>query len=243
MVTALLSKSMFHLVRQLGFRGNRRSVSSPCAFGDNEASTAEMNQLYDLVIKPAIEANSLSPYLVKRDRGADKLDDAIMEGIDRSVLVVVDLTHDRKTGLRGSVIFEAGYAYKSKPIIWMCRDDLADFTPFDVDHLRQIRWNQNKLIEAREELVGVIDKRIKGLQLKGRNHEIRTLVADKWKAILECKDIHLENGESYPAHVSRLIILEELCDDLETRVKYKEMGLSQDQKYELIELVRRSDNL
>ena len=111
-----------------------------------------MNQLYDLVIKLAIEQQGLSPYHVGKDLKADKLDDAILEAIDRATMVVVDLTHDPKTGLRGSVVFEAGYAYKSKQVIWMCRDDLADSAPFDIRQLRQIRWNRNKLVEARSNL-------------------------------------------------------------------------------------------
>ena len=36
----------------------------------------------------------------------------------------------------------------------------------------------------------------------------------------------------------RSTIFEEFCNDLDTRAKYKEMGLSTDEKYELIELVR-----
>ena len=36
----------------------------------------------------------------------------------------------------------------------------------------------------------------------------------------------------------KLTIFEEFCNDLDTRAKYKEMGLSTDEKYELIELVR-----
>ena len=88
-------------------------------FGSNAESRDEMNQLFDVVIKPAIEPHDLKAYRVDRDPAADKLDDTILNEIDRSDLVVVDLTHDRAMGLRGSVIFEAGYAYRMKPVIWL----------------------------------------------------------------------------------------------------------------------------
>ena len=52
----------------------------------NSDSEAEMNQLYNLVIKPAIEQQGLLPYQVGKDLKADKLDDAILEAIDRAVL-------------------------------------------------------------------------------------------------------------------------------------------------------------
>ena len=208
-------------------------------FGSDIESIAAMNQLYEIIIKPAIEEQNLTPYHVGKDLGADKLDDAIMEAIDRSVLVVVDLTHDPQTGLRGSVVFEAGYAYSRKPVIWMCRDDLAGSTPFDIRQFHQIRWNPNRLVEARELLASVIEQRIKERQVSRENHEIWRLIANKWNKIMSMVDIPLpESNGVVPADQSRFIMLEELCDDLDTRAKYKEMGLSQDERYELIEMVR-----
>ena len=208
-------------------------------FGSDIESIAAMNQLYEIIIKPAIEEQNLTPYHVGKDLGADKLDDAIMEAIDRSVLVVVDLTHDPQTGLRGSVVFEAGYAYSRKPVIWMCRDDLAGSTPFDIRQFHQIRWNPNRLVEARELLASVIEQRIKERQVSRENHEIWRLIANKWDKIMSMVDIPLpESNGVVPADQSRFIMLEELCDDLDTRAKYKEMGLSQDERYELIEMVR-----
>ena len=90
-------------------------------FGSDADSQDEMTQLFDVVIKPAIEAHDLKAYRVDRDPAADKLDDTILNEIDKSDLVVVDLTHDRATGLRGSVIFEAGYEtslYLRASIAW-----------------------------------------------------------------------------------------------------------------------------
>ena len=211
----------------------------------NSDSEAEMNQLYDLVIKPAIEQQGLLPYQVGKDLKADKLDDAILEAIDRAVLVVVDLTHDRKTGWRSNVVFEAGYAYKRKPIIWMCRDDIADSTPFDIRQFRQIRWNRNKLTEGQKQLADVIGERIGERQASKADHEISRLVTTKWGEIMSTtEDISLPAGGGVVSHEQiRFTLLQELCDDIRTRVKYKEMGLSQAEKYELIEMLRGFSNL
>ena len=210
-------------------------------FGSDNDSEAEMDQLFDFVIKPAIENQGLSPYHVGRDLGADKLDDAILEAIDDAALVVVDLTHDPATGLRGSVIFEAGYAYQRKPVIWMCRDDIANSVPFDIRQFRQIRWNRNKLNDAQRELQKVIGERIGALHVRKEDHEISRLIAAQWKHIMSASDIPMPKGEGdgyITADQQRFVIFENLCDDITTRVKYKDMGLSQDEKYELIELVR-----
>ena len=42
-------------------------------FGSDTDSQNEMPQLFDVVIKPAIEVHSLKAYRVDRDPGADKL--------------------------------------------------------------------------------------------------------------------------------------------------------------------------
>ena len=214
-------------------------------FGSDSDSEAEMNQLYELVIKPAIEQQELLPYQVGKDLRADKLDDAILEAIDRAALVVVDLTHDPKTGWRGNVVFEAGYAYTRKPIIWMCRDDLADSTPFDIRQFRQIRWNRNRLTEAKKQLADVIGERIGERQTSKADHEISRLIATKWDEIMSAtEDIPLPTGSGVVSHEQiRFTLFQELCDDIKTRVKYKEMGLSQAEKYELIEMLRGFSNV
>ena len=212
-------------------------------FGSDNDSKAEMDQLYELVIEPAIKQQGLSPYHVGRDLGADKLDDVILEAIDRAFLVVVDLTHDPKTGLRGSVVFEAGYAYQRKPIVWMCRDDLADSTPFDIRQFRQIRWNRNRINDAQRELGEVIAERLSALHVQKEYHEISRLIATTWERIMSTEDITIPSGQTYTADSQRFVFLEELCEDLITRVMHKDMGLSQNEKYELIELVRGLEKL
>ena len=124
--------------------------------GDDESSRNEMNQLYDFVIQPALAASGIDAYRVDRDPSTDKIDDRIREKLDACDMVLVDLTHNPETGIRGSVIYEAGYAHGSeKPTIWMCREDLASNTPFDIRQFRQVRWNLRKLKAAADELTEI----------------------------------------------------------------------------------------
>ena len=208
-------------------------------FGSNVDSENEMNQLFDVVIKPAIEHHNLKPYRVDRDPAVDKIDESILVEIDRSDLMIVDLTHDPKTGLRGSVIFEAGYAFQTKPVIWMCREDLVNQIPFDIRQFKQIRWNGRKLLDANRQLVDVIGARFGERGKKAGTHEVRRLIADMWRKLEDAKDLTLPNSvEKVTADQIRFTMFEEFCDNLLTRVKHKEMGLNNDEKYELVELVR-----
>ena len=208
-------------------------------FGSNKESSDEMNQLYDIVIKPAVEQHNLNSYRVDQDPGADKLDETILNEIDKSDLVIADLTHDLKTGLRGSVIFEAGYAYREKPVIWMCRKDVANNTPFDIRQFKQIRWSSNKLLDAKRILIDIIRTRFRERVKQSDTHEVKRLIADMWRNIESAQDITSPTDEGViTADQIRFVQFQEFCDDLDTRVKYKDMGLTNLEKYELIEMIR-----
>ena len=198
-----------------------------------------MNQLYDIVIKSALEQHNMNSYRVDQDPGADKLDEVILNEIDKSDLVVVDLTHDPETGMRGSVIFEAGYAYREKPVIWMCREDVAGNTPFDIRQFKQIRWSSNKLLHAKRLLIEVIRTRFRERVKQSDTHEVKRLIADMWRNIESAQDIMSPTGkEVITADQIRFVQFQEFCDDLDTRVKYKPMGLTASEKYELIDMIR-----
>lgn len=208
-------------------------------FASGSEFEAEMDQLYTEVIKPAIEWQGLSPYRVDKDLKADKLDDAILEAIDRATLVVVDLTHDPKTGFRGNVVFEAGYAYKIKPMVWMCRDDLADSTPFDFRQLRQIRWNRHTLTEAKQQLANMIGERIRERQNSKADHEISRHITSGWNQVI---GIHDDDTDEY-AGMLRYMVFRIFLGDVKTRVIYKEMGLSHNEKYELMSVISHCKNI
>ena len=209
-------------------------------FGSDRDSADEMDQLYELAIKPAIESFNFKPYQVGKDDRANKLFNDILNAIDRAHFVIADLTHPPKTGLRGSVLFEAGYAFPSKPVIWMCREDVAgECTPFDAVQLRQIRWNKNRLKEAKEKLQNVIKARIKERGKQHADHELKRLFSETWKKIETAKDFKMPDAsEPIRANELRLLYFEDLCGHLKTRIDYKDMGLTQDEKYELVEMVR-----
>ena len=213
-------------------------------FGSDRDSADEMDQLYEMVIKPVIESFNFKPYQVGKDDRADRLFDDILNAIDRAHFVIVDLTHSPETGLRGSVLFEAGYAYRSKPVIWMCREDVAEeCTPFDAAQLRQVRWNKNRLKEAQNKLKKVIKARIKERGKQRANHEVKRLCSETWKKIESAKDMQIQDESldgpaKFPADQLRLVYFEEFCDDLKTRIDYKDMGLTQDEIYELVNMIR-----
>ena len=208
-------------------------------FGSDEGSKDEMNQLFDLLIKPAVEKHGLLAYRVDRDPSVDKIDEAILAEIDRADLMVVDLTHDPDTGLRGSVVFEAGYGYRGKQVIWMCREDLVETIPFDLRQFRQIRWNPRKLLDARKALEEAVRLRLRERGEGRERHELWKEFSRVKKQIEEMKDLDDPNsGVKATADQLRFVVLEEFCEDIDTRLKYKEMGLNPEERYELIDMFR-----
>ncbi len=200
-----------------------------------------MNQLFEVVIKPAVEKHDLFAYRVNEDPSVDKIDEAILVEIDRSVLMIVDLTHDPKSGLRGSVIFEAGYGYQNqnKPLIWMCREDLTKNIPFDIRQFRQIRWNANKLVAARKQLEESIRLRLRHRGEERERHELWREFSRVKKQIEETTDLNDPEGDiSISADQLRHIAFKEFYADIDTRLKYKSMELSAGDTYELIEMFR-----
>lgn len=99
-----------------------------------------VDRLYDDGIRPAIEQAGYSPYVVNRDPSVNKIDDAIIAAIRDSRFMVADFTHDDE-GVRGSVYFEAGFAYGIEiPVIHTCRQDLIKGLHFDTRQYLHIDW-------------------------------------------------------------------------------------------------------
>ena len=210
-------------------------------FGSDTESIDQMNQLFELVIKPAVEKHNMFAYRIDQDASVNKIDEAILAEINRSVMMIVDLTHDRETGLRGSVIFEAGYGYQNadKPLIWMCRKDLGDDIPFDIRQFRQIRWDVNKLIDARKSLEEAIRLRLKERGKERERHELWGEFSRTKKRIEETSDLDDPTaGIKVGADNLRHVMFEEFCEDIVTRLKYKPMELDETERYELIDAFR-----
>ena len=99
-------------------------------------------RLYDDGLKPAIEETGYSPYVINRDPSVNKIDDAIIAAIRDSRFMVADFTHG-DDGVRGSVYFEAGFAYGiGIPVIHTCRQDQIEGLHFDTRQYNHIGWSE-----------------------------------------------------------------------------------------------------
>jgi hypothetical protein len=84
----------------------------------------EMKVAYSKAIKPAVEKTGYEAYNVGDDlSNTDMIVNKIIAEIRRSRFLIIDLT-----GLRRSVIFEAGFALGLDiPVIWTCRQKCKDY--------------------------------------------------------------------------------------------------------------------
>ena len=97
-----------------------------------------MDGVYENGIRPAIEATGYTPLRIDQKEHNNKIDDEIIAEIRRSRFVVADFTHG-DDGVRGSVYYEAGFAYGLDiPVIYLSREgsDLA----FDTRQYAHIMW-------------------------------------------------------------------------------------------------------
>lgn len=121
----------------------------------------EMNNARDNGIIPAIKGAGYRPFIVNTAHFEEEITDKIISEIRRSRFVIADFTHKKKGTVRGSVYFEAGFAYGlGKPVIYTCREKSK--LAFDTNHYPHIEWKEDKLDELREQLkdriVAVVDQ-------------------------------------------------------------------------------------
>ena len=110
--------------------------------------------LWDKGFQPAIREAGYEPIRVDQQEHLNKIDDQIISEIRRSRFVVADFTHG-KTGPRGGVYYEAGFAHGLNiPVIFSCRDDMLDKVHFDTRQFNHLVW------KTAEELRGMLVKRI-----------------------------------------------------------------------------------
>ncbi len=77
-----------------------------------------MFEIFDQAIKPAIEEEGFSPYLVGTDQHDERIDNRILSQIRKSRFMIADFT-----GLRGGVYYEAGFAEGlGIPVLWSCNE-------------------------------------------------------------------------------------------------------------------------
>ena len=100
-----------------------------------------MNSAYEEGIKKAIEECGYKPLRIDKKPDVNKIDDEIIAEIRRSRFVVADFTHDKKTGVRGGVYYEAGFAYGlGLEVIYSCRKGLEKELNFDTRQYHHILW-------------------------------------------------------------------------------------------------------
>jgi hypothetical protein len=109
---------------------------------------SSMDDAYENGIRPAIEGAGYAPLRIDKKEFFGKVDDEIIAEIRKSRFVVADFSHGGD-GVRGSVYFEAGFAYGlGIPVIYLCHE--GSTLAFDTNHYPHIMWNDTT--ELREQL-------------------------------------------------------------------------------------------
>ena len=102
--------------------------------------------------EPAIRAAGYKALRIDRKPHLGKIDDEIIADIRRSRFMVADFTHGDE-GARGSVYFEAGFAFGLDiPVIFTCRKDMLDELHFDTRQYPHIAWEEGKMDEFQTQL-------------------------------------------------------------------------------------------
>ena len=109
-----------------------------------------MEEAFEKGIQPAILDTGYKPLRIDQKEHVNKIDDEIIAELRRSRFIVADFTHG-KSGARGGVYYEAGFAHGlNLPVIFTCRKDAVDTLHFDTNHYSHIVWTDPE--DLREKL-------------------------------------------------------------------------------------------
>lgn len=116
-----------------------------------------LDPVYDKAISHAISNAGYRPIRIDRDRDhLNLIDRQITDQTRKSRCVIADLTHG-PDGVRGSVLYEAGYAHGcGLPVIFTCHRERTGAIPFDVNHYPYIPWDEADIGEYWHQLVHAI---------------------------------------------------------------------------------------
>jgi hypothetical protein len=124
-----------------------------------------VNPLWHRGIEPAIHQAGYQPLRIDQKEHVNRIDDEIFADIRRSRFVVADFTHG-KSGVRGGVYFEAGFAQGlGLPVIWTCRSDMLSEAKlhFDIRQYNFLEWSDDTLDDFSDRL----QKRIEAILGRG----------------------------------------------------------------------------
>lgn len=137
------------------------------AFVVMQIGDPELDQLFDTVIQPAIEAAGLQAKRVDRDNEGGLLKSEIIEFLNNSEIIVADLTNERP-----NVYLEVGYAMgidKLRNLILTCRSDHLPGNPrwrpdgpkihFDLAGYDILLWEASEPDSFRQQLADRIRRR------------------------------------------------------------------------------------
>ncbi|MCA1613468.1 MAG: nucleoside 2-deoxyribosyltransferase [Acidobacteria bacterium] len=135
--------------------GGKRSCFVIMSF----SGSGVIESYYEAAIKPTILKQGLTPVRVDQNPDTREVMEQIRDGIERSAVVIADLTQDRP-----NCYFEAGYAVAlAKPVIFQRLDAPPEFQPkfpFDVQGYPHILYRDFKDLRTKlkEMLAHVLKK-------------------------------------------------------------------------------------
>ena len=116
-----------------------------------------MEAVYKQGIKPAIKAAGYNSVRIKDQEYLGDVTDQILAEIRQSRFVVADFTASQKSGARGGVYYEAGFAEGlGIPVIYTCHKKRMKAVHFDTNHFNHITWK--KPLDLREQLQRRIER-------------------------------------------------------------------------------------
>ena len=152
----------FEKINELSKNVNSKTAFIAMWFGDDD-SIKDLEKNIDISVKEA----GYIPLIIKNKEHLNKIDDEILNEINKSKLMVCDLTSE-KGKARGSVYFEAGYAMgKGIPVVWTCNKELEKEIPFDIRQYNCLFWEEDKMKDFEKKLQNRIENTVGKGPLKG----------------------------------------------------------------------------
>ena len=116
----------------------------------------ELNDVWELGIKRAVERAGYRPYRIDRDPHNERIDAKIIAEIKNSRFLIADVT-----GHKHGVYYEAGFAQGlDRQVLWSVREDDLDNVHFDTRQFSHVVWKDIKDLQEKlyEMICAVVGK-------------------------------------------------------------------------------------